>query len=358
MDHEQHSGTATIRAATGPAQQNPLRKRRRRGFLYRHGSKLVLLPTVAASAVFVYAFIAYSGLVAISSLQGYEADLTVTDPWYGTFVEILGEERFQASLRNMVIFTVLFLALAVAGGLVLALAVREVGVGSAFFRNLFLFPYALSFIVTGVVWRWLFNPESGLNALIDLLGINKALAAMGVGELRPGWLTDPEVLGAFNTILTDRFEWAGFIQTDLGVPLALVPIIIAASWQYVGFSMAFFLAALGNVPNEVREAAHVDGASWWQAQRSIVLPLIRSAVFGVVIVLMFSALRIFDLVVAMSGTGPAFGTDVPALYVYDQMFRALAYNKGAAAAIVMLLVVAVVAVPYLWRSLHRKEATE
>lgn len=333
------------------------RKKRRRSFLNRFGPKLVLLPTVAASVLFVYVFIGYTAIVSFSRWQGYEQDLGTTDPWYKTYAAMLGEERFQASLRNMIVFTVLFLAVAVIGGLILALAVREVGVGSTFFRNLFLFPYALSFIVTGVVWRWLFNPESGVNALIDLLGINRALSAIGVDELKPGWLTDPTVVGAVNDVLIDRFEWASFIQIDLGLPMALIPVVIAASWQYVGFSMAFFLAALGNVPEEVREAARVDGASWWQTQRMIVLPLIRPAVFGVVIVLMFSSLRIFDLIVAMSGSGPAFGTDVPALYVYDQMFRALAYNKAAAAAVVMLVIVAVVAIPYLWRSLHKKEVT-
>ena len=324
-----------------------------RTFLNRHGAKLVLLPTVIASAVFVYGFIGYTIIVSFSQWQGYTPNLERADPWFSSYASILAEERFQADLRNMIVFTVGFLLVAVVGGLILALWVHSLSIGSAFFRNLFLFPYALSFIVSGVVWRWLFNPESGLNTLFDITGLNSLLAANGVTELKPGWLSDPTVIGSLNGVLVDNWPWASFVQIELGIPAALIPVILAAGWQFIGFAMAFFLAALAGIPGEVREAAQIDGATWWRTQWSIVLPLIRPAVFGVIVVLLFSSLKIFDLVCAMSGPGPAFATDMPGLFVYDQLFRALNYNQGAAAAVVMLLCIAVVAIPYLWRSLRK-----
>lgn len=174
-------------------------------------------------------------------------------------------------------------------------------------------------------------------------------------EHGPKWITDPTVAGDVSAALEKAIPGGDFIQVKLGIPLAVVPIVIAASWQLAGFAMANFLAALGTMPEELREAASLDGAGTWRYHWHIVLPWLRPMIVVVLILLGHVSLKSFDLVYTMSGQGPGFATDVPGIFVFDQTFRALRYNTGAAAAVVMLLMVAAVMVPYLYRSVLREK---
>lgn len=308
----------------------------------RHGFQAaVLVPTLTLCFVFVYGFIAYSARVSVSQWQGILPDLDLADPVLGVYADLVRTPRFQADLRNIVVFTALFLLVAVALGLLLALLVHNTLVARGFFRSIFLMPYALSFIVTGVVWRWIFTPSTGANAILAALGIQPG----------PRWITDPAVVGDVGAALADVLPVGEFIQVRLGIPLALIPVVIAAAWQLGGFAMANFLAALGTIPPELREAAALDGASDLQYYRRVVLPLLWPTVAVILVLLGHVALKCFDLVYAMVGQGPGFATDVPGLFVFDQTFRAGRYNTGAAAAVVMFVLVAVIVVPYLRRAL-------
>jgi glucose/mannose transport system permease protein len=131
----------------------------------------------------------------------------------------------------------------------------------------------------------------------------------------------------------------------------MIPVVIAAAWQLSGFAMAMYLAGLGTISHDIREAAQLDGASSWRIYRDIVIPLLRPITISILIILGHVSLKIFDLIFAMSGSGPGFATDVPGIFVYEQTFRATRYNLGAAASIVMLLLVSIVIVPYLARTL-------
>jgi glucose/mannose transport system permease protein len=133
--------------------------------------------------------------------------------------------------------------------------------------------------------------------------------------------------------------------------VAMIPVAIAASWQLSGFAMAMFLAGLGTISPEVREAAALDGATDWRLYKDIIIPLLNPITISVLVILTHVSLKIFDLIYAMSGKGPGFATDVPGIFVYEMIFRAQRYNLGAAAAIVMLVAVAIVIVPYLARQL-------
>jgi glucose/mannose transport system permease protein len=215
----------------------------------------------------------------------------------------------------------------------------------------FLFPYALSFITTGVAWRWIFNPETGINLLIDATGINAVLAANGFEPLKPGWITDPSVVWQLNGPIATVFPPAGEWSLKLGVPVAMIAVAIAAAWQLSGFAMAMFLAGLGTISQEVREAAALDGASDYRLYKDVIIPLLNPITVSVLIILTHVSLKIFDLVFAMSGKGPGFATDVPGIFVYEMIFRAQRFNFGAAAAIVMLVAVSIVIVPYLMRQL-------
>ena len=327
------------------------RSRSRRGFNDRWLSMAILSPSVIAIFIFVYAFIAFTFWVSISNWKTNRRDLSVSDPWYKTYDSLFNQTRFQIDLRNTFVFTVLFLALSVVSGLALAIMLDRRVFGSGLFRSIFLFPYAISFITTGVVWRWIFNPETGVNALFQQTGVNDALGKMGVGPLKPGWITDPSVVWQVNGGLEKIFPWADFINAKLGIPLAMIPVVIAAAWQLSGFAMAMYLAGLGTISNEVKEAALVDGATDWQAYRDIIIPLLRPITISTMIILGHVSLKIFDLIYAMSGKGPGFSTDVPGIFVFDKMFGAQQYNLGSAASAVMLVLVSFVIVPYLWRQL-------
>ncbi|MBV8968136.1 MAG: sugar ABC transporter permease, partial [Verrucomicrobia bacterium] len=220
------------------------------------------------------------------------------------------------------------------------------------FRNIFLFPYALSFIVTGIAWRWIFNPDTGINILFNVLGINQLLHAFGYPPLHPGWTTDPTVLFSINDVLGQVFPAAKTLSVHIGIPLAMIPVVVAAGWQLTGFAMSMYIAGLSTVPNDLREAARIDGATEFQVYTKVILPQLRPVTVSTAIILGHVSLKIFDLIFAMTGTGPGFATDVPGIFVFDQTFKATRYNLGAAASIVMLALVACVIVPYLWRNLR------
>jgi glucose/mannose transport system permease protein len=313
---------------------------RRVSWWRRHRTQLlVLAPSALALFVFVYGFIGYTIRVSLSKWQGIAPDLSVQHPVGKTYQVLMQTPRFQADLRNTFVFTALFLLLAIVVGLVLAVLVYDTLVARGLFRSIFLFPYALSFIVTGVVWRWIFTPSTGVNLILDKLGVQHP----------PKWITDPKVVGDVSAGLEKVIPGGEFIQVKLGIPLAIIPVVIAASWQLAGFAMANFLAALGALPQELREAASLDGATWWQYQRRIVLPLLWPMIVAVGILLAHVSLKSFDLVYAMVGQGPGFATDVPGIFVFDQTFRALRWNMGAAASVVMFALVGAVILPYLYR---------
>jgi glucose/mannose transport system permease protein len=319
-------------------------------------SVLVLLPSIIAILVFVYVFIAITFWVSMSNWGTLKTDLSIRVPLFQTYAQMFALPRWHANLRNVVVFTTLFLVVSIGLGLLFAILLDRKLIGNTLFRNVFLFPYALSFIVTGVAWRWIFNPETGINLLFEGLGINRLLVALGGAPLKPGWTTDPSVVWALNDALSPIFPGIAGISTKLGIPVAMIPVVIAAAWQLSGFTMAMYIAGLGTIPNEVREAARIDGANEWQVYTKVVIPLLNPITVSTSIILGHVSLKIFDLIVAMAGSGPGFATDVPGIFVFDYTFKATRYNMGAAASIIMLLLVCVVIIPYLWRSLRSENA--
>lgn len=324
-------------------------------FRERVAPLLIVAPVVATTLVFVYVFIVLTVLISLSDWSPVHMAGGFSSPLLRNYTVLFSNPRFQADLRNTVVFTVLFLAGSVGLGLALALLVDKYIPGRALFRAIFLFPYAISFIVTGVAWRWMFNPESGVNALIDGAGVNRVLAIAGLGPFKPGWLTDPTVWPLLNDALARLFPSVARLQVDIGVPVALIAVAIAAAWQLSGFAMATFLAGLGTIPEHIKEAAMIDNASGWTYFRKIIWPMLAPFTVINLIILGHVSLKIFDLIFAMSGPGPGFATDVPGIFVFEITFRALRYGVGAAGSVVMLAMVAVLVVPYLVRT--TREAT-
>jgi len=307
---------------------------------YRWAERLVPLlmiaPSVIAVAVFVYGFIGWTSLVSVSRWQGIVPDLSFAG--FRNYAAIFTSYRFQSDIRNTIVFTVFFLLGSLSIGLLLAVLLDSKVRGESFFRTVYLFPMALSFVVTGTVWQWLFAPGSpdqptGLNLLLQKSKLPVFLAWSTSSEVWPGGGWQP--------------EW---LRAPFGIPLAMLPVIVAAIWQMSGFTMAMYLAGLRSIPDELREAARVDGASEWQVFRWITFPLLQPVTLSAVIVLGHISLKIFDLIMTQTGGGPGFATDVPGIFMYETTFKSNKYAEGAAVAIVMLLMVSVLIVPYLiWR---------
>jgi glucose/mannose transport system permease protein len=304
--------------------QRVLVERPRRGRSAFRGERLIavllIAPSILLVGLFVYAFIAYTGFVSLTAWRGIVPDYTFVG--LQQYEQLFDLERFQADLSNTVRFTGLFLTASIVLGFAAALLLDQRLRGTIFFQNVFLFPLAISFVVTGTVWRWVFNPNYGINLLFDRAGL---------GFLKSDWLTN--------------------------VDTALYAVVIAAVWQMSGFCMAMFLAGLRSIPEELREAAQVDGATWLQALRHIILPLLNPILLAAVIILGHISLKIFDLVFVMTFGGPGFATDMPGLHMFIATFRQNLYARGAAIATVLLLMVAVLIVPYLiWQQREERRA--
>jgi len=299
----------------------------------RQMALLMIAPSVIAIAVFVYGFIGWTGYISLTKWTGITPDYTFVG--LQNYRDIFNIGRFQTDIRNTIVFTTLFLVGCLGLGLLLALLVDSHVRGEAIFRTIYLFPMSLSFIVTGVAWLWLFTPG---NWPQDPTGINLLFDKIGLGFLQSAWITDTRVVPGWYP------DWS---KTRIGVPLAMIPVAVAAIWQMSGFTMAMYLAGLRGIPAELGEAARVDGANEWQVFRLISWPLLRPITLSAIIILGHISLKIFDLLLTMTGGGPGNATDVPGTFMYDITFNSNKIAQGAAVAVVMLLLVAVLIVPYL-----------
>ena len=307
----------------------------------------LIVPSLVAVGVFVYGFIAWSAVVSVSEWDSVRPDYAFVG--LDNFRDLFKNFRFQIDIRNTVVFTTFFVVACLALGLLLAALLDRGIVGEGIFRSIFLFPMAVSFIVTGVVWRWLLAPRAGVNILPEKIGAS---------SLGYGWYTDPTVTYIHgDTRLGEALHSVGlgFIaDPNYGIPLAMISIVIAATWQMSGFVMVMYLAGLRAIPEELRDAARMDGASELQVLRHISLPLLRPVTLSAMIILGHQSLKVFDLVISMSRRGPGFATDVPALFMFETTFQGNHFSHGAAISVVMLLAVSVLVIPYLFFSLRRE----
>jgi glucose/mannose transport system permease protein len=316
---------------------------------------LFILPSILAILVFVYGFIGWTAWTSLLKWDNIaiipKGSLFPKVPFanFNNYIRLLSsDQRFQIDLRNTVVFTITFIFACLILGLILAVLLDQKVKGEGIFRSIYLFPMAVSFIVTGVVWRWVLNPG---NTTSGAVGINQLFEKIGLPFLKSAWYTNPKILfippaSSFGTFL--HGIGLGFLTTaNFGISLAILSVVLAATWQMSGYTMALYLAGLRGIPEELREAARVDGATEFQVYRHIIFPMLQPITLSAVIILGHISLKIFDLVSAMTGPGPAFATDVPAYYMFDTVFRGNHFARGAAIAIILLLSVAVLVVPYL-----------
>jgi glucose/mannose transport system permease protein len=272
---------------------------------------VVVTPSVLAVLIFIYAFIVWTFYISAINWNDVTPDQTFVG--LQNFVRLFQTPRFITDLRNTVVFSIFFMAQCLGIGLFLAILLDQKLRGEAFFRTVYVLPFAVSAIVTGVAWKWLMYPSSGINAIFGVVGL---------GFLQNKWFADPNI---------------GIIATS-----------IAGAWQMTGYTMALYLAGLRSIPGEVRDAAKIDGAGGFQYYRYIAIPLIAPVTFGAMVILGTISLRLFDLPASMTGSGPAFATDSPAFYMFETTFSQYRYSTGAAIGVVMLIVALALIVPYFF----------
>lgn len=279
----------------------------------RYLSILLISPSILAVLIFIYGFIAWSVRVSLSKWKGLSPDYT----WNGlrNYIDLFSDPRFAVDIRNTLLFTTVFVAGSLILGFLLAVMLDQGLRGEGFFRSLFLFPMAISYIVTGVVWRWLMNPAMGSR----MSGLNLLFTQLGLDSWVNAWHTTP--------------RWG------------MAAIALAAIWQMSGYTMALYLAGLRAIPQELKEAARIDGASEFQIYRRIMVPLLAPVTLSALIILGHMSLKVFDLIVAIAGK--QLQLDVPAIYMWQATFDGLFYARGAAIGIILLISVALLIVPYI-----------
>ncbi len=278
--------------------------------------KVVVAPAFVLGFAFIYGLMIWNGVLSLTvsrMLPNYE--------WAGLaqYARLWEMDRWWVALKNLAVFGGGYVGGSLVIGVVLAVLLDQKIRAEGALRTIYLYPMALSFIVTGTAWKWLLNPEQGLQALVRSWGF------------------------------TDfTFDW--LVTTDM----AIWCIVIAGIWQSAGFAMALFLAGLRGIDDSIIKAAQVDGASLPRIYWRIVLPSLRPVFFSTLMVLSHLAIKSFDLVMALTAGGPGYATDVPATFMYAMSFSRGQIGLGAASAMMMLATVAALVVPYLYSELRRR----
>jgi len=276
--------------------------------------RLALAPSLLVVLVAVYLFIAWTGWISLSSSRIVpKYDFVGLDQ----YVRLWSTPRWRTAVFNLFLFSSLFLSLTTGLGLLMAILLDQKIRAEGTLRAIFLYPMALSFIVTGTAWKWILNPA---------LGVQKAVNELG---------------------------WTGFVFDWIAQPgFAIYCVVIAAVWQSTGFAMAIFLAGLRGIDNSVIKAAQIEGAGLPLIYRTIIVPMLRPAFLSVIVLLSYIAIKSFDLVLALTNTGPGSATEMPSTFMYAATFRRDQMGIGAASAMMMLMTVAAIIVPYLYSELR------
>jgi glucose/mannose transport system permease protein len=287
------------------------------GFTERWLPRLVLAPSFLLTLIFLYGFIIWNGYLSFTTSR-----LMPNLTWAGLAqYQILFEnERWWVAVKNLFIFASLFIGSGMAIGIGLAIFLDQKIRGEGILRTIYLYPMALSFVVTGTAWKWMLNPGLGLEKLMHDWGF-----------------------------IHFTFDW--LVNSDMSI----YTVVIAGVWQSSGFVMALFLAGLRGVDDSIIKAAQIDGASLPRIYWKIILPALRPVFFSTLMILSHIAIKSFDLVMALTGGGPGFSSDVPATFMYAMAFTRGQMGVGAASSMMMLATVAALVVPYLYSELRGKK---
>lgn len=276
--------------------------------------RLVLAPSFAAILIFVYGFILFTGYLSFT-----DSKMLPSFGWVGfeNYAKLWALPHWWRALGNLGIFGSLYIIICSVLGLGLAILLDQKIRAEGVLRPIYLYPMALSFIVTGTAWKWFLDPG---------IGLENTMQQWGWESFSFNWIKDRN--------------------------MAIYTLVIAAVWQSSGFVMAMFLAGLRGVDNEIIKAAQIDGASNFTIYRRIIIPLMRPVFLSAFVVLAHLAIKAYDLVIALTGGGPGQATELPATFMYSYTFTRNSMGIGAASATIMLIMIASIIVPYLYSELR------
>jgi glucose/mannose transport system permease protein len=277
--------------------------------------KLLLSPSALLVLVCVYGYImftVYLSFTPSTMMPMYE--------WAGasSYRRLLGLENWSVALGNLWVFASLYIVIAMVLGLLFAILIDQKIRAESAVRSIFLYPMALSFIVTGTAWKWLLDPG---------VGLEHTMRDIGWTSFAFGWIKDGD--------------------------MAIYCVIIAAVWQTTGFVMAMFLAGLRGVDAEQVNAARVDGARTWQIYLRIIIPQLGPIFVSAFVILAHMAIKSYDLVIALTNGGPGRSTWLPSVFMYQYTFTRNEMAVGAASAVLMLVAIGVVVLPYLFSEMRK-----
>ena len=249
----------------------------------------------------------WTARVSVSSSRTFPASDFVGASQY---IRLFNNERWLLSLQNVAVYGVLFIAACLVIGFLLAVFIDQKVMAEGALRTIFLYPYAMSFVATGLIWQWILNPE---------LGIQEVLHKLGFADAKFDWIVDQD--------------------------MAIYTIVIATVWQASGLVMALMLSGLRGIDEELWKAARIDGIPRWRVYVSIVLPMLGASVSTAFVLLFVMVVKVFDSVVAMTQGGPGTASEVPAKFIMDYLFGRANIGLASAASIVLLSTVLAIVAP-------------
>ena len=287
-------------------------------WLQKNLPKIVISPSFAVILWFVYGFVLWTFYISLTKskmLPRYE--------FWGIdqHFRLWSNPRWFIAVENLLIFTVLFVGICILIGILLSILLDQKIRAEGFLRTVYLYPMALSFIVTGTAWKWMLNPT---------MGIEKLFTDWGFTDFTFDWLVNRD--------------------------MSIYTIVIAAVWQSSGFIMALFLAGLRSIDDEIVKAAKIDGASLYSIYITIILPMMRPVFMSSIVILLHISIKSYDLVIALTAGGPGISSDMPAVFMTQMAFHRSEIGLASASAVMMFLTVLAVVVPYLYSELRRQDA--
>jgi glucose/mannose transport system permease protein len=293
-----------------PTAVPPIEAKSGRALLGEWLPRIVLAPSFVAVIVFVYGFIIFTTFLSFTDSQILPSFNLVG---WKNYARLWALPNWWIALENLAIFGGLYIGICTAIGLGLAILLDQRIRGEGVLRPIYLYPMAISFIVTGTAWKWFLDPGIGVERIVRMWGFADF-----------------------------SFDWIKSTQ------MAIYCVVIAAVWQSSGFVMAMFLAGLRGIDNEIVKAAQIDGASNFKLYRRIIIPMLRPAFLSAFVVLAHLAIKSYDLVIALTNGGPGRATELPATFMYSYTFTRNSMGIGAASAVIMLMMIASIIVPYIY----------
>ena len=281
----------------------------RPNFLFRNKTAKIAAIPMILTALFVFV----GGTAWTVTYSFTKSGLLPKLKWVGfaQYDRLWNTKKWLVAIENLAIYGICMLILMFLIGFILAALIDQKVRFENTFRTVILYPYAMSFVVTGLVWQWILNPEFGLERIVRDLG----------------W---------------ERFEFNPLYNSEI----AIFGVLIAGLWQGSGLVMVLMLAGLRGIDQEIWKAARIDGIPTWKTYILIVIPMMRPVFITTLVIVTAGIVKVYDLIVAQTSGGPGISTEVPAKYVYDAMFTAQNLGQGFAASTMMLLTVVIVVIPW------------